>query len=271
MYPHLVFGYEPDRDLVFIADRSRAPLTITTGELAQARGRVKKTNYRVTTLDLPNTDKLAGAVRQGLHDCVALYTERPPKGSPDNFGILAFKRWAEVLTRPKARLSWHTQFPMGLPLYAGLTSAYHPIMIDGKEGGAERGLFADCLDAAAVLLALPALTEVAAQFRQAAERWNTLAEALLLDAVPLLAETRHLLWERHRRFLAAGHDRAFDQGVTQRLAAVRATLGGDFPLAPGAAGELLAHVGDLVTEIGVYEASAVTDLRQILDGEGFHE
>src|SRR5688572_3305937 len=42
MRPVLVYGYDDAQDTVWIADGSRVPLTVSTGELARARARVKK-------------------------------------------------------------------------------------------------------------------------------------------------------------------------------------------------------------------------------------
>ena len=180
MYPILVYGYEPDEDQVWIADRSCVPLTITAGELAAARGKVKQDKHRVLTLSAPDPEKLPGAVQKGLWDCIKLYTEAPPKGGRENFGFAAYRRWADLLVKPKEKQSWERVFPAGRPMYAGLISTYRSITQFTEAEDAERGRFADFLDEAAVILNRPGLGEAGVLFREAGSAWGELAHALLL-------------------------------------------------------------------------------------------
>jgi len=113
MMPILVYGLDEDASLVLIADRSGTPLRVSLEELQAARRRVKKEKFRLITLGPPNADKLVAAVQAGIWDCINLYTEKPPKGSRNNFGLQAYRFWIEQLTRPKARLSWAHVFPPG--------------------------------------------------------------------------------------------------------------------------------------------------------------
>ncbi|MCZ7543731.1 MAG: BtrH N-terminal domain-containing protein [Anaerolineae bacterium] len=111
MFPIIVYGYDEATGTAWIADRARVPITVTTGALDAARARVKKVKFRVLTLEPPNPDKLAAAVQKGIWDCIKLFTEAPPKGSKNNFGLAAFRWWADLLTQPKQRLSWGEGFP----------------------------------------------------------------------------------------------------------------------------------------------------------------
>ena len=231
--PLVVFGCEPDEETVSIADRAAVPLTVTTAELAAARGRIKKIKNRLLTLDAPVEDKLAAAVRLGICDTIQLYTEKPPKGSKNNFGLNAYQFWAKMLTQPKQRLSWEKQFPAGLPMYAGLTSAYHFAFLFGKGAAqdAERGMYADFLEEAAMLLDIPALSEAAAQFRAAASAWQELPGVLLPDDVQPFAESRELLLRKHTLFLERGGAALEEiQAINHRLGDIRETMTADFPL-----------------------------------------
>ena len=136
MFPLVVYGYQEQEDTVWIADRARVPLTVTTAELAAARSRVKKQKNRILTLEPPNPDKLPDAVREGIWNCIRLYTEKPPKGSRNNFGFAAYDRWGDLLVKPKMRMSWAQEFPPGARMYAGLKSAYNDIALFGKDGNA---------------------------------------------------------------------------------------------------------------------------------------
>jgi hypothetical protein len=97
MLPILVYGYDQQQDTVWIADRARVPLTVTTAELAAARARAKNAKYRLLTLDHPDPEKLRSAVTAGIWDSIKLYTEAPPKGAAHNFGFAAYRHWAELL------------------------------------------------------------------------------------------------------------------------------------------------------------------------------
>ena len=231
MMPIVVYGFDQSQDKVWIADRARVPLHVTTAELAQARSRVKKTKHRLLTLERPNPDKLVPAVQLGIWDCIKLFTEAPPKGSKNNFGFAAYQRWADLLTRPKMRLSWEKEFPAGSKMYAGLTSAFSHIMLFGKEGGAERLLYADFLDEASVLLDKVDLRQVAGGFRESAQLWDQLAESLLPDSVTPFGETRRFMLQRKKLFLEQGIE-ARDEilAIDGRLDQIKSEMAADFPL-----------------------------------------
>ncbi len=206
MFPLVVYGYDEVADKVLIADRARVGLTVTIGELAAARGRVEKVKNRVLTLDPPREEKLVTAVQAGIWDTIKLFTEKPPKGSKNNFGFAAYQHWAKMLTAAKGRGSWAKEFPAGRELYAGLCSAFTDINTFGKVGFAERDVYAAFLDEAAVILEKPALNEAADQFRKSAEAWQALSLALLPDEVDLLKETRQLMLRKRDVFLDQGNE-----------------------------------------------------------------
>jgi hypothetical protein len=266
-FPVVVYGHDADRDVVSIADRARVPLILTTGELAAARGRIKKDKHRVVTLDLPGHDKLASAVHLGICDCIKLFTETPPKGAKHNFGLAALRFWARMLTEPNQRLSWRKVFPPGLPMYAGLKSAYEFAFLFGKntEQDAERGVYAAFLDEAALILKTPALYECAELFRASAQTWRGLPGALLPDAAPLLGETRALMLRRHTIFLEQGaaavpEMRAIDARLTELRKAARV----DFPLSANETADLCTTIAHHLHHIHEAEAAAVAALQAAL-------
>lgn len=267
MFPIVVYGL--DETVAHIADRARVGLTCTPEELAAARGRVKKDKHRLMTLEAPDPNKLAAAVSAGIWDCIRLYTEAPPKGSKNNFGLAAFRYWAELLTKPKARLSWANVFPPGAKMLDGLTSAFTDIALFGKgEGqGADREVYADFLDEAALVLGKPALGEAAARFREAAAAWAALGATLLPEEIEPFRETRALMVRRHALFLNEGSAATSRlREIDARLAAVRQAADGDFPLTEP---EVVAHRGriaDGVMRIHDVEAAAVAALAQIMAG-----
>ncbi|MBX3049822.1 MAG: DUF4872 domain-containing protein [Caldilineaceae bacterium] len=262
MFPVLVYGYDEAADRVDVADRARVPLAMTTGELAGLRARVKNVKHRVLTLDMPDPEKLPSAVQAGIWDCIRLYTEKPPKGAAHNFGLAAYQRWAEMLTSPKKKGSWAKEFPPGSKLYAGLTCAFWDINIFGKEGQAERDVYADFLDEAAVILGKPSLTDVARQFRASAAAWDDLSAALLPDWSPPLAETRELMLRQHRLFLDEGAaSLAERQAISRQREVLRGQMADNFPLSEGEVTRLQESIAEQVLRIHDIEAAAVADLR----------
>ncbi|HRJ43353.1 MAG: DUF4872 domain-containing protein [Caldilineaceae bacterium] len=261
MYPVLVYGYDEAADRVYLADRARVGLTMTTGQLAELRGRVKSVKHRVLTMDLPDPEKLPSAVQAGIEDCIKLYTEKPPKGARHNFGLAAYQKWAEMLTSPKKKGSWAKEFPPGSALYAGLTSAFWDINIFGKEGQAERNLYADFLDEASRILERPALVSVARQFRTSATAWDDLSRALLPDWSRPLAETRELMLRQHRLFLDRGAASLDErQALGDQLNLIRKQMAADFPLNEAEVTRLHAGIAEQVLRIHDIEAAAVAAL-----------
>ncbi len=268
MFPIIVYGYETETDTVWIADRAGVPLTVTPEQLAVARARVKKDRFRLLTLDMPNPDKLPGAVQKGLWDCIKLYTEGPPRGSKNNFGLTALKRWADLLSKPKQRLSWAKAFPPGRKMLAGLASAFSNIALFGKDGqalAAERGLYADFLEEAALILDKPALSEVAAPFRRSGQAWRELALALLPDDIPPFQETRELMMDSHRLFLTEGNvARPEIERMYRRLEAIKADMETAFPLDEAGVTAMRERLRRHVLTIHDLEAEAVSQLQAAL-------
>lgn len=263
-FPIIVYGYEPERDVVNIADRARTPLTVTVAELATARSRIKKDRYRLLTLDAPNPDKLAAAVRSGICDTIQLMTEKPPKGSPNNFGLKALQFWSLNLIRPKQRLSWEKRFPAGIPMFAGLTSAYEFAFLFGKADrqDAERSQYADFLDEAAILLDKPVLRDAANAYRVSATIWADLPAVLLADDVAPFAETRDLMRRRHTLFLEQGGASLAERlAITARLAVIRATMARDFPLSDAETVAYRERIAAQIERIHDAEAAAVHALQ----------
>ena len=267
MFPILVYGIDEVADRVLIADRAKVGLTVSTAELAAARGRAKNNKHRLITLEAPDPSKLAAAVSAGIWDSIRLYTEAPPKGSKNNFGLAAFRWWAELLTRPKARMSWEREFPAGPKMLAGLTSAFTDIAVFGKadDDHADRLLFAGFLDEAADILSRPRLGEAAILFRRAAEEWAMLTQRLLPDEVAPFYETRELIRRRHLAFLDRGNAATVEMNdIDARLAAIRAMMANEWPLTQAEVEALRAGIAEQLMIIHDVEAKAVEIIKSAM-------
>lgn len=264
-FPLIVYGYDDTADQVWIADRAAVPLTVTTDELMQARARIQKDKFRVMTLDIPDPEKLPAAVSAGIWDCIKLFIEKPPKGAKKNFGLAAYQHWIDVLTNPKGRDSWEKEFPAGVKLYAGLTSAFDRMGMVGVRGDGERTLYAEFLDEASVILKKPALREVAAQFRTSAAAWRALGCALLPDNIALFQETRMLTVRKNRLFLEQGGAALTEIGqINERLVALRKEVSQNFPLDAEGVAALCGNIAAQIQQIHDLEAVAVGSLREAM-------
>lgn len=265
MFPILVYGYDETAATAHIADRARVPLTISTEALHKARARVKKDKFRILTLEPPIPDKLPGAVQAGIWDCLKLFTEKPPKGSKNNFGLAAYDNWAKLLTKPKTRLSWAREFPRGRKLLAGLMGAFHDINCFGKVGCAERDVYADFLDEASLILDRPALQTAAAEFRRSAVAWEALSQALLPANMPLLGEMAHI--QLAQRDLLLNQGSAATDEIRQLKTREKALLvqaESQFPLGEQEVEEFQAGLAERVLQIQAVEETAVSHLRQAM-------
>lgn len=265
MMPVIVYGYDEVAGGVQIADRARLGLSCTTTELAAARGRVKKDKHRLITLEAPDESKLAAAATAGIWDCIKLYTEPPPKGTANNFGLAAFRYWAGLLTNPKARLSWAKVFPPGGEMVAGLMSAYSDIRHFGKDGWADRDTYALFLDEAAILLDRPALAEAAAAFRATVPAWEAVGAALLPENVAALGELRALMDHDHALFLDEGNAALPRRREGRaRLDALKRELATEFPLDDAQVVAFREHLAEAILALHDREEAAVGALQEAM-------
>lgn len=265
MAPLIVFGYAPEEDSVVIADRATIPLTTTITDFQTARARVKKDKFKLLTLDMPDADKLPTAVSAGIWDCIKLFTEKPPKGSRNNFGLAAYQHWAKLLTNPKARLSWEKEFPAGGKMLAGLTSTFNMVALFGQAGtawDAERGTYATFLEEAATVLNKLDLNEVATQFRHSGQAWRTLTEMLLPDDIAPFQTTRQLMVQRHRAFIEQGNAATAElHQIDAKLAELQQTVSDDFPLSAQEVIDFRNQLAEQVLHIRDLEAAAIEMLQ----------
>ncbi|VAW30967.1 hypothetical protein MNBD_CHLOROFLEXI01-298, partial [hydrothermal vent metagenome] len=246
-------------------DRAPLPLTISTEALHTARARVKKDKFRVLTLEPPVPDKLPTAVQAGIWDCIKLYTEKPPKGSKNNFGLAAYHHWVKLLTKPKTRLSWAREFPAGRKMLAGLMGVFNDINHFGKVGYAERDMYANFLDEASLILEKPALQEAAVHFRQSAKAWETFSQALLPSDVPMLGEVAQNLRQQQELWLNKGSEAAAEIIQLKEQEKTLLTLAEtEFPLDEKGTEAFRINMVEHILRIHDIEETAVSTLREAI-------
>ncbi len=260
--PLVIYGYEPDEGEAYISDRSRVPLTVSAEDLDKARGRIKKERQRLILLGAPDDGRLPDAIRAGIADCVALMTEKPPKGSAKNFGLRALQHWAEMLAKT-SKGSWAREYATGRPLLAALTSAYTFLgPAFGKTIQAERDVYADFLDEAAQVLGDSQLNAAAEAYRAAGVAWEGLYESLLPPAAPMLGEARDAIDRKTTLFIESGAE-YLDEIIAcrDRLEALKTQAETDFPLADGEIADLRAEIRERVLAVREAEEAAVSALK----------
>lgn len=255
--PVVVYGY--DSEGVHLADRARVALVIPAATFEAARARIKKYRFRMMTLGMPDASRLPGAVEAGIRSCISIFTEDPPVGGKKarpNFGFNAYTRWANLLVNTKDAAGWPNRFAPGRRMVNGLMSAYKYLELYFTGGHGGRGVYADFLDEAAVILNRPALREVAGQFRACAARWDELTMALLPDTVAPLKQARELMRRDYELFLNEGiGSLAKRQQIQRDLAALKADLGTHFPLSEAEAKSLREGLRDRV--LAIYDAEQI--------------
>lgn len=265
MVPLIVYGYDAAGHQVQIADRSNAPLTVSTEQFSMARGKVKKDKYKLVTLDLPGLDKLPKAVERGIRFTISLYNDMPPKGAKHNFGFAALQHWSELLVKNKDRSAWSKVFPRGKEFYAGLTSTFRSIEIFWTGKKASRPEYAMFLEEAALILDKPALKDAAPLFRRSGEAWRGLSDAVMPENVPLLAEARTLMYRRKSLFKEHGGAAIAEmQQIDARLKAIRQEVIDDFPLSPAETDALKETIRGHVLKIHDIELEAVNALEEAM-------
>jgi len=266
MIPSLAL--ETDGQAVALVDRSSQPFHVSMAELTRARGRVKEDKYKLMTLDVPQTAKLPAAVHKGICQAISLFTEEPPKGGRDNFGFAAYKKFADMLVNTRNKHGWERLFAPGARMFHALAGSpfqpglYHWVNTWGTADGADRGVYADFLDEAALILKKPALKEAAEKFRESHALWLKFADAVLPGDVVMLGEGKKLIQKKHELFVTKGEDALPElKKIKARLRALLKESETDFPLSNARAAELRANLRDIILEVSACEQTAV-DLMQ---------
>lgn len=232
--PVVVYGLDDEN--AYIADRAGAPIIVDAGTLHTARARIKKYKFRVMTLDTPDWERLPAAVSNGIWQCIRLYTEAPPKGKRDSFGLAALQHWAKMLTNTRNKQSWLRYFSPGNRLWMALAGdgtqagIYQAINL-GEGNAAERGMYADFLQEAATILQKPTLSEAAELFRKSEAEWAKLAELTLPEDVAKLNEAKTLLARKRTAFIEQG-SAALDEivQINTRLESIQHDVSESFPM-----------------------------------------
>lgn len=265
MRPLLVVGQEVS-DFMIVDGRNEA-FPISAGDLGAARAKVKKDRFRMMILEGPDSEGVPDGLVQGLKTCAALFLDKPPAGSPNNFGIAGMRHWAKLLSNPKDPKSWAKKFEPGPNLVQALAGSYgQPGVWDwisgfGSPGRANREMFADFLEEAAVWTGRSDLAGLSPIFRRSAELWDELAEASMPDDIPEFKALKDLKHHHGELWVEKGltslHERGDVRSEMKRLTDEAAGS----RLIREAAPAICARMAEIVLSIAEIEEPAIQSIR----------
>jgi hypothetical protein len=250
--------------VALVDDRNLAPLTVPLDALAAARARVGSYKHRLLVLDAPAAELDTGRLRAAVRDGLAEQVEHLGRRS-DSFSLPAFRKWARLLTDTANAKAWPKVFADQAGLFGACISVYENLAAEASWGGGHlRGLYAGFLDEAAGLLDAPTLTGAAAAYRQAAARWQEVADtALPADAEPF-AEARRLTTGLQRQVERGDPGQPAAAAAAGRLWALRDRWQREFPGGGDAVDALLPRLAARVAAAAQAEEAALATLARVL-------
>jgi hypothetical protein len=258
--PVTIYGIDEAAGVALVDDRNRAPLTVPLDALAEARARVVSYKRRLLVLDAPAAELDTARLRRAVRDGLAEQVEHLGKRS-DSFSLPAFRKWARLLTDTGNAKAWPKVFADRVSLFDACLSVYENLEPQaGWSGGNLRGLYAEFLDEAAGLLDTPALGKAAAAYREAAARWQQVAEvAVPADREPF-GEARRLTDRLQGQVEGGDAARREAAGTAASLWALRDRWRQEFPGDDADVDVLLRSLAAAVSAAGDAEDAALAAL-----------
>mgnify|MGYP001310967259 CR=1 FL=1 len=256
---HFVSICGREGDTYFLDDLAAQPIPIDAATLADARAIISSYKSRLVVIDkLPAALDLPAAIHAGLQDQVE-YLSSPS----ESFSLPAIRKWAKTMIDAKGKKGWLKVFADRRGLMSTLISLYESIELNGAPGGL-RGLYADFLTEATEVTGNPRLSEPISHYRALSTLWSRLAESALPDAVPLLRDTRALLFQREQVRLQGGSAWQQTSELTTRITELRREGNLNFPLADSAVLDLFTALHDQLLAIYQAETDALAALKAAL-------
>lgn len=261
---YTIVVYERDGNEFVVGDLGESPARISVEELEEVRHSHYATKFRsLTVKDAPAKPD----IREMLSERIRLTCSQMLEGlGIANFGLEAFKKWAEMLTNTKNKKGWSNCFNTGPELHGAMSSVFEQIELRGNGGSAFRGMYADFLDQAAGVLKKPALKKVADQFRESEASWHKIALAALPDSIPILKETRET-FDRRATLLRKPRTPKVNEeldSLRTRLKELRESSAKELALSPEARLDLFSSIRSRVLKTEAIERTAFTDLNKLV-------
>lgn len=192
---HVVTVHEVDESAgtVQTGDLGDAPVTVPLTTFADARARIAKQRHRLLRLcEAPARFDLRSTVAEALEACSRGLVQQRLR----NFTLDAFGEWAKALSAKTGKEAWDTKFAPGRRMFSGLRWAHEFIEHADTGGGLCRSLYAEFLAEVGAALDSKRLLHASEAYAALGRDWSRLADALLPDDVPVLAEAKRAVEAR---------------------------------------------------------------------------
>lgn len=261
---YTIIVYEKNGDEFVVGDLGQSVARISVEDLEEVRHSHFAPKFRSLVIkDAPSEPDIREMVKQRIQLCCNQMLEGLGIA---NFGLGAFKKWAEMLTNTKNKKGWSNCFTDGPALHGAMSSVYGQIELRGFGGSAFRGMYADFVDQAAGVLKKPALKKVADQFREAEASWHNIALAALPDSIPVLKETRDT-FDRRAALLQKPRTPKINEeldSIRARLKELRKSCAKELDLSAKDKLDLFSNIRARVLETEAIERAAFTDLNKLV-------
>jgi hypothetical protein len=253
-YPVVLIGRSTeDPSTILVDERGDRPMRVSAGLLATARGRIgsyKHMQFTMMDAESLTLDGLRAAVRESIAGC-ADHLAKPS----DSFSLPAWGKWSRMLTDRKNAKGWPRVFADGRGLFGALVSVTEAIDGGiGASGGHLRGLYADFLVEAATLLGDERLDDAARRWREAADLWDDLSDAVVPPDLPDGLAALEADEALHAAVREGEPGRGAAARASERLQAINDRHARSFPLSDERRDE---HLADLAVRLGAIRDTEV--------------
>jgi hypothetical protein len=188
-----VHGVDESEGTVQLGDLGDELVTVPMDTFADARARIGKQRHRLLRLtEAPPRLDLRSAVEYALVACSRGLVEQRLR----NFTLDSFGDWAKALGAKTGKEAWATKFAPGRRMFSGLRWAHEFIEHADTGGGLCRPLYAEFLAEVGAALGSERLLRASEAYAALGREWSQLADALLPDDVPVLAEAKRAVESR---------------------------------------------------------------------------
>jgi hypothetical protein len=194
----LVYGIDEPEDVAYISDRFEGTLTMSLRQLQKARASEFKPfpamNQMVRFSFPEKLTPLEDIIPAAIHENVGALLNPPIS----NIGVKGIKRWSTELTKyPKI-------IPDPRDLAHALVMHYVYIETGGSGGAIFRQIYRDFLEEAGQLLSNTGILRAAEKFDEIVFLWREIANSLLPEDYPALAQLRKIQWAVNQEFETKG-------------------------------------------------------------------
>lgn len=194
----LVYGIDEPEDLAYISDRFEGTLTMSLKQLQKARASEYRpfpamnqmVRFSFPAKLTPLRELIPAAIRENVEALL-----NPPIS---NVGVKGIRKWSVELGK------YTKLIPNPRNLAHALVMHYIYIETGGSGGAIFRQIYRDFLEEAGHIMQNDGILKAAEQFGEIVNLWREIANGLLPDEYPSLAELRKIQWTVNEEFEGKG-------------------------------------------------------------------